>query len=190
MMRSERDLSYWSVRVIKSRGDYMRRLGTWNDNLIVDEIDFTESAIDILSTVGWGKKLLEDKSIKATLKSLEFPVKMVPEDILVAKSKLFEIRFAHAIHRAGYAAEYEYNTGVNNTSVDFMIHNKGNDRDWLVELTGLRDSEKIKKTPVHTEDFSSYISPNNDEEMNDIIRAQSLILSKVTDKDNNPIKSV
>jgi hypothetical protein len=83
------------------------------------EIGMTEQeansrAIEELKSVLWASALLE------AVQELKAPA-----------SFLFELRFAAEIHRAGFAAAYEYKTGVGLTSVDFRLDCTP---DWLIEL--------------------------------------------------------
>jgi len=55
---------------------------------------------------------------------------------------LFEVRYAYELHRAGIVAEYEHAAGIGDSTVDFCIHGE---RDWLVELVSLRETEALKR---------------------------------------------
>ena len=160
----------------------MGTIGVWSDRLRTDEVDFTQKIITSFeSQNNWTSQLLNDAKIRNMLALLECPKHMNTDNIKAVKAALFEIRIANAIYQSGYNAIYECKTGVDKTSVDFLIHcdeNKGQ-HNWLVELTSLRDSEDIKQATTQKNDIYCYISPDNNAEVKDIWRAQQVILSKV-----------
>jgi hypothetical protein len=169
----------------------MGTIGVWSDELRADELDFTQKIItSFKSQNNWTSQLLNDAKIRSTLALLEHPKNMSTDNRKAVKADLFEIRIANAIYQSGCNAIYEYKTGVNKTSVDFLIHgdeNKGQ-HDWLVELTSLRDSEDIKQATTQKSGIYFYISPDNNDEVKDIWRTQQAILSKVAKKPAIPIK--
>lgn len=140
----------------------MGTIGVWSDELRADEVDFTQKIItSFKSQNNWTSQLLNDAKTRSILALLEHPKNMSTDNRKAVKAALFEIRIANAIYQSGYNAIYEYKTGVDKTSVDFLIHgnkNKGQ-HDWLVELTSLRDSEDIKQATTQKNDICFYISP-------------------------------
>jgi hypothetical protein len=169
----------------------MGTIGVWSDELRADELDFTKKIItSFKSQNNWTSQLLNDAKIRSMRALLEHPKNMSIDNRKAVKAALFEIRIANAIYQSGYNAIYEYKTGIDKTSVDFLIHgdkSKGQ-HDWLVELTSLRDSEDIKQATTQKSDMYFYISPDNNAEVKDIWRAQQAILSKVAKKPAIPIK--
>ncbi len=101
----------------------------WSDDLTVKEAEYTERAMIALENVGWAKPLLDRVATVGGLKSANMPL-------------LFEVRFAFELHLAGATADYEYGTGVGDSSVDFRIHGE---REWLVELVSLRETQALKR---------------------------------------------
>ncbi len=163
-----------------------KHLSGWADTLHEDEFNFSKQASEKLKTVPWAEKFLDDKKIKNALnyKSSEDPYK---RQVRTVKSSLFEIRFAYSIYKAGLKAEYEYKTGVGNSSIDFRIISQNKlSPSWLVELTSLGDSEAVKENTVIKGDahrFSSLTTPwdkENSPEVRDLIKVQQAILNKVS----------
>jgi hypothetical protein len=50
-------------------------------------------------------------------------------------------RVAHALHRRGHVAEYEYSAGVGTSSIDFRI---AGTPEWLVEIVSVGESQAVK----------------------------------------------
>lgn len=161
------------------------KLGKWADRLTTEEVVFSREAANALMTADWGNEFCSSDSIKTILNELKSPENISDDSILRAKALLFEIRFAYSILQSGLSAKYEYKAGVEDSSIDFIVYGKENDRDWLIELTSLRESQKVKDSTITNGNFSTYISPSNDDEMDDIIRAQRAILSKVANQNSN-----
>lgn len=161
--------------------------GIWSDRLRSDEVEFSQKIAEYFAEKDEYKSLIQDSKIQKVLNSLKSPKSMSEEDIKAAKSHLFEIRFSYAIDQLGLDIIYEHKTGVDNTSVDFLIKDK-EQHEWLVELTSLRDGEHIKQDTNLNEGMYSYISPDNNAEVKDIHRAQQAILCKVAKNGDTPIK--
>ncbi len=168
-------------KLIKKLQGYMEI----EDILTVEEVLASQKAQGMLYETDWGKKMLNCTSVGTPLGNLipeleDKKVKkiLLSEDIAQAKSKLFEIRFAAAIQKAGIAAEYEFKTGIDKRSVDFRIN------EWLIELTSLRISDAVKENTISFENFASYQSvttpwdEENSPEVRDVIKAQQAILAK------------
>jgi len=106
----------------------------WTDDLTVAGAVYTQSAMDALQNVPWAKPLLSRVAGAGGLKATNMPL-------------LFEVRFAYEVHLAGAIAEYEYAAGVGDSTVDFRIQGE---RDWLVELVSLRETEALKRATQST----------------------------------------
>lgn len=168
-----------------------KQSGLWADPLGIEEVNFSKQAADALSKVEWAKPLLTEAKISRALSC-------VPNDgrtmdaLLEIKSALFEVRFAYAIHVANFAGQYEHKTGVGRSSVDFLICGKAGQRNWLIELTSLHESEAAKKSSWQKESFFGYVSypkpGKNSTEIRDIIKVQQAILHKVASKEQEAIK--
>lgn len=141
----------------------------------------------MLKNIPWAEKLLKDDKIQRAVSLKRKPKKA--SKLFEAKSALFELRFAGLIHSLNLTAEYEYKTGLGNSSVDFKI--KKNNKTWLVELTSLKESKEVKKnTRVKGNQFS-YISiskaTENLPEVFDLIKVQAAIINKTI---NGKMKSI
>ena len=77
-----------------------------------------EKAIAVLQQVPWAQPLLRNLEQRGGVLQANMPL-------------LFEVRYAYELHRRDCSAEYEYLTGVGDSSVDFRIPVTS---DWLVEL--------------------------------------------------------
>jgi len=156
-----------------------------------DEVDYTLKIVDIIKSQGkdnWMNKMLNDSKITKVLNSVKEAKAMKlneekeakamnPDEKKEAKTMLSEIRFAHALN--GYSANYEYKTGVGKTSVDFFIPRKNGTHNFLIELTSSREGEHIKQNILQKNGITSYVSPDNNTEVKEILRLQQTILSKV-----------
>ncbi|MEW6207489.1 MAG: hypothetical protein AB1631_03925 [Acidobacteriota bacterium] len=118
----------------------------WSDELTVAEADFTQHAVDVLANVSWAQPLLTRFNKRGGLKSENMPL-------------LFEIRFALELYRAGVRADYEYPTGVGDSSVDF--HFKG-DTEWIIEVVSVCESDAVKRaTHQNGQLYQQRLSTNN-----------------------------
>ena len=82
-----------------------------------------------LSMVEWAQPLLTRLSTAGGIKPENMPL-------------MFEVRFAHELHRAGVVAEYEFPAGVGNSTVEFRLHTNP---PWLIELVSVRTSDAAKR---------------------------------------------
>jgi len=89
------------------------------------EVPSTERAISSLVEVSWAQKLLGKLEQAGGVLEANAPL-------------LFEVRFAFELHNEGGTAEYEYATGLGETTVDFRIPASV---EWLVELVSVRESK-------------------------------------------------
>jgi hypothetical protein len=99
------------------------------------------------------------------------------------KPLLFELRFASELHYLGLSPNYEYKTGVDDSTVDFRINRKDS-FSWLVELVSIEISDAVRRATDETEISSVTIlhsdtgdSPQSIE--GEIIKAQEKIVEKV-----------
>ena len=89
------------------------------------EVPFTSRAISTLAEVPWAQKLLRRLDQAGGIIEPNVPL-------------LFEVRFAREVYAAGCSAEYEYEAGLGESTVDFRIVSA---REWLVELVSVRESK-------------------------------------------------
>ena len=109
--------------------------------------------------------------------------------VMENKPLFFELRFAYELYKNGFSAFYEYQTGVNNSSVDFKIQTSIN---WLIELVSIRASDASKRAVRKVgEIYEQTISTNNKDkaqsEEGEIITAEQKIGEKIF-KNDKPIK--
>jgi len=118
----------------------------WSNNLKELEVERTKEAISVLADVNWARPLL-----KRFTDGGEF--------IASNKSIMFEVRFAAEIFDRGLEAVYEAH-GVNNSSIEFKIENKGNT--WLIELVSIQISDAAREA-VTLDDgiYSQFFQTNN-----------------------------
>lgn len=124
-------------------------------------------------------------------------------EMVTIKSAFFEVRLANVINKAGLQAEYEFKTGIGNSSVDFKVIGKKTGKTFLIELTSLRDSVRLKKETIHLDVYDNAgtiddcsvimsttgISDKNSLRLTEIHRLQNVICTKVYDaKNGKPIK--
>lgn len=169
-----------------------KELGCWDNHVTDREYGFSKEAGEILKNAPWAKAMLETKPIQQALEHRTYPYK---QSVETTKSALFEIRFARALYEAGLTVEYEHQTGLGQSSVDFRVSKPENsDIKWLIELTSLDKSEAIKEAVNEHEGlftYSSSIKPEdttNSPEVRDIIKTQNAILHKTVDRNGNPAK--
>jgi hypothetical protein len=96
------------------------------------EVPFTERAISSLTEVSWPERLL---------RRLERSGGVIESNVPL----LFEVRFAFEIHAAGGSAEYEYESGIGETTIDFRVTSSV---EWLVELVCVRESEATIRVSI------------------------------------------
>ena len=159
------------------------------DTLMKSELEGTLRAACRLRGVDWAKPLLNHKRTKQILDRLRgWPAR--PHKLTADKLPLlFEIRFAAALAAAGLSAEYEYNAGVGDSTIDFRV---ATDPPWLVELVSLRESEAFKKASWNDGVCQGYILDTHAEDPKqslegEAVRAQEKIGAKIFDG-KKPIK--
>jgi hypothetical protein len=138
-----------------------------SDRLTSREADYTQAAIDELRTVSWAGPLLSRLSVAGGLTSENMPL-------------MFEVRFAHELHRSGGTAEYEYKAGVGNSTVEFRIAGSPS---WLVELVSVRKSDAMRRATT-TRGIVTILNPDPDtdrsqSESAEVITAEQKIAEKV-----------
>jgi len=167
----------------------IRKKGMFSDPLTIPEVMSGKRIYDELKKIVWAKKLLNDNKVKTAISCKPNSRRKVSE-LFAIKSALFELRFAGLIHSLNLTAEYEYKTGVGGSSVDFKIEK--NKKQWLIELTSLKESIEVKKnTRVKGNQFCYLsISKNNENspEVFDLIKVQNAIINKTINNDGKPIK--
>ncbi|MCA9029050.1 MAG: hypothetical protein KDA86_27935, partial [Planctomycetaceae bacterium] len=82
----------------------------WSDILTVDEANFTNKAIQALKSTDWGGSVVRRLEVAGGIKPENMPL-------------MFEVRYAYEISRKGLSAQYEYNAGVDGSTVEFRVCN-------------------------------------------------------------------
>jgi hypothetical protein len=72
---------------------------------------------------------------------------------------MFEVRFAFELRRAGVVAEYEYPTGVGESSIDLRVPGSPA---WLIEIVSIRASNVVKRGTCQTGIFSRFQLSSDD----------------------------
>lgn len=101
----------------------------WSDTLTTAEAEFTQRAIDRLAKIYWAKPVVDRLQQAGGIKSKNMPL-------------MFEVRFAHELYKKGKTAQYEFNAGVGDSTVEFKI---ASEITWLVELVSIRTSQAARK---------------------------------------------
>lgn len=149
----------------------------WSNLLKDREVNYTKYVIDKLKNLSWAQPIIKCFNEEGGFVSENMPT-------------MFELRFAFELYKAGYIAEYEYNAGVGNSTIDFKVEN--NQNSWLIELVSLRTSNATKKAikqvgkNEYRQIFSSEFSDKQTEE-DEMITAIQKIGEKVY-QNNKTIK--
>jgi hypothetical protein len=103
---------------------------------------------------------------------------------------MFEVRFAFELHRAGVVAQYEYPTGIGDSSVDFRIPGSP---EWLIEIVSIRASDAVKRATCQSGivyEFQMSTSDSNPRQRpeGELIRVEEKIAEKVQARDGSPTK--
>jgi hypothetical protein len=106
------------------------------DFLTGREADFTKSVMDELADTPWAKPLVDDINATGGLTGDN-------------KSKLFELRFGHSLHKAGIQPRYE-TRGEGQSTLDYGFTSGG--RELLVEMTRLEETNAVQAATT-TETF-------------------------------------
>ena len=135
------------------------------------EVDFDEHAMNVLTNVTWAQPLLACLNARGGVK---------PENI----GLLFELRFALELYRAGITAEYEYATGVGDSSIDFRFKHG---QEWLIEVVSVFESEAVKRATRQEDQCYETLLMTNDADPTqspegEMIRVGEKIGDKVFDK--------
>ena len=140
------------------------------------ETELDTKAIAGLQNVSWALPLLRKLEQQGGILQANIPL-------------LFELRFAHELHRRNRLAEYEFPTGVGDSTVDFRIPNVTN---WLVELVSIRESDAALGATVDSGLFfglvltSTGATDSKETEAGEMLLVQQKIGEKVYR--NGPIK--
>lgn len=148
----------------------------WSDILSKREADYTRKALDSLANVTWAKPLLSRIKNNRGMRSETMPL-------------LFEVRFAYELLLVGFSAQYEYPTGIGDSTVEFKLNTSP---PWLIELVSIRESLHLKEAIVQDGDFyelelSTNAKNKNQSEEAEMIRVGIKIGEKVLHR-NNPTK--
>jgi len=106
------------------------------DFLTGREANFTKSVMDELADTPWAKPLVDDINGTGGLTGDN-------------KSKLFELRFGHSLHKAGILPRYE-TAGEGKSTLDYGFASGG--RDFLVEMMRLEETDAVQAATT-TEKF-------------------------------------
>src|SRR5262245_11597470 len=101
----------------------------WSNQLSEAERAYTLGAMEALRSVSWAAPLLARVAAAGGVCSQSMPL-------------LFEVRFAYELQRCGVGVEYEYPTGVGNSTVDFRTRGS---QEWLIELVSVRESVALQR---------------------------------------------
>lgn len=154
----------------------------WSEILTYSEAEYMRSVLSELRSIAWAKPLVQRIEQNGGI-------------CYVNKPFLFEARIAHALSKCDLSAiEYEFNTGVGNTSVDFFI--QGTAR-WFLEVVSIGRSNAIKAATVTDGPFYRYELSSPREDQTPAQRKQSeegesiLVMQKIGAKVQNksgPVK--
>jgi hypothetical protein len=101
----------------------------WADDLSPAEAEFTRKAIARLRGESWAEPVVHRLSHAGGICSKNMPL-------------MFELRYAYELSRKSVSAEYEFNAGVNESTVEFRFSSTVT---WLVELVSIRTSQAAKR---------------------------------------------
>jgi hypothetical protein len=138
-----------------------------SDRLRMTEVSRTRAAIEELRSVAWARPLLARLARAGGVRSDNMPL-------------MFEVRYAHEVHRCGGTAEYEHNAGVGASTVEFKL---GGSPSWLVELVSVRKSAAMRRA-TRSSGIVAVLSPNprsdrSQSEPAETITAEQKIAEKV-----------
>lgn len=101
----------------------------WTDILQRSEAGFTQRATDRLAAVPWARPLLQRLAASGG-------------QVVANRPLMFEVRFALELHRAGCIVDYEHQTGVGQSTVDFRVHGPV---EWLIEIVSVETSDAVRE---------------------------------------------
>lgn len=93
------------------------------------EIEYTEYVLNKLQNVVWAKPLISKIETNGGINDANIPL-------------LFEARYTYALHCRNIQAQYECNTGVGDSTVDFRCVGE---HEWFIELVSILPSKAGKK---------------------------------------------
>lgn len=149
----------------------------WGEILTLREVEFCRRLLTELENVEWIQPLLRQLGAADSWTYSTKPL-------------LFELRFAAALHAARLHPQYEYRTGVGDSTVDFRVTHSN--AQWLIELVCILASDAVKRATWRDGLFFgtalSTDSPDPTQSIEgELILAQQKIGEKVFTK-NGPIK--
>jgi hypothetical protein len=106
------------------------------DILSQDEADFAQTILLELANQPWAQPIVEGINDNGGLTREN-------------KDRLFELRFAYALHRAGVTPRYEI-PGERKSTIDFGFTTQG--QPWAVELLRLGETQAVKAATGHAVD--------------------------------------
>jgi hypothetical protein len=109
------------------------------DTLESSEAEFAQQLVGELKDVPWAGPIIDRINKNGGLNRENL------DNLLQLKDYLFELRFAHALHRAGVTAEHEI-PGEANSTIDFGFVSKG--QQWAVEMMRLGETDAVKAATV------------------------------------------
>ena len=145
--------------------------------LTSSEVEFCDQIRRDLAGVNWAQPLLSNVPTRDKLSR-------------AAKPFLFELRFAHEIHRRGLGARYEAPCGVGASTVDFEVASNG--LRWRIELVCIGTSEAVRRASFDDGTFfGAQLSSDADDETQTVEGEMILVQQKIGEKvwrDGGPTK--
>lgn len=136
----------------------------WTDSISRTEADYCQTLLRDLEGVQWVQYLI-NKIRKAGSISPK------------AKPLLFELRFAAELYKRGLDANYEYETGINSSTVDFRVTLK-NGYSWLIELVSIEVSNAVRCATKDTGLYWTTILQSNAEDMKQSEEGEIIIVQQ------------
>lgn len=141
----------------------------WTDTLTTTEAEYTRQVLEELSRVAWAGSLLAKIEAAGGLTAAAMPL-------------LFEVRVAYELYRTGCHVQYEYPSGVGDSTVDFRVVGS---REWLIELVSIRESNAVKRATVEVaenewqRELATDAADRAQSEEGELITAEQKIVEKV-----------
>ncbi len=109
------------------------------DTLESSEAEFAQQLVGELKDVPWAGPIIDRINKNSGLNRENL------DNLLQLKDYLFELRFAHALYRAGVIPKHEV-PGEAKSMIDFGFESKG--QQWAVEMMRLGETEAVKEATV------------------------------------------
>ena len=109
------------------------------DRLELSEAEYAQQLVGELKDVPWARPIIDRINKNGGLNRENL------DNLLQLKDYLFELRFAHALHRACVIPKHEV-PGEAKSMIDFGFESKG--QQWAVEMMRLGETEAVKEATV------------------------------------------